>query len=132
MRWVLFALLMLATGVMLTGCGGTAAVDPQEIGDPARGQEIYTTGAGLLSIPCVNCHTLEEGGSEKYGPSLVGISAQAGERVSGLDAVEYLRQSIVEPSAYVVEGFDDNMEKFYSLLLSEEDIDHLVAFMLTQ
>jgi len=43
------------------------------------------------------------------GPSFQGISKRAGDRVPGLSAVEYLRQSIVDPSAYMVEGFVDIM-----------------------
>jgi hypothetical protein len=76
------------------------------------------------------CHSLD--GSADAGPSFQGISERAGERVPDLSAVEYLRQSIVDPSAYVVEGFDDIMPKGYRILLSEEDIDDLVALLLTQ
>jgi hypothetical protein len=49
-----------------------------------------------------------------------------------LAAVEYLRQSIVDPSAYMVEDFDNLMPGSYKLVLSEEEIDNLVAFLLTQ
>ncbi len=47
-----------------------------------------------------------------------------------LSAVEYLRQSIMDPGAYLVEGFEDKMPDITGL--SEEDIDDLVAFLLTQ
>jgi hypothetical protein len=46
---------------------------------------------------------------------MLGISERAGTRLAGLAAVEYLRQSILEPSAYVVEGFEDKM-KVYELV----------------
>jgi cytochrome c2 len=117
---------------MLLAACASKPVDPLTIGDPERGRDLYETGAGILSTQCIKCHTLEAGGSEQYGPSLVGIGERAGDRVRGMDTVEYLRESIVDPSAYVVDGFGDRMEKFYSALLSEEDIDNLVAFMLTQ
>ncbi len=55
-----------------------------------------------------------------------------GDRVLGLSAVEYLRQSIADPSAYAVEGFGDNMPKSFVILLSEEDIDGPIAFLLRQ
>ena len=49
------------------------------------------------------------------------------DRVPGLSAEEYLRQSIVDPSAYVVEGeWSREMVGGYRYTLSEEDIDHLV------
>ena len=49
-----------------------------------------------------------------------------------MSAEEYLRESIVDPAAYSVEGFADSMPKGLRILLSEEDIDNLVAFLLTQ
>jgi cytochrome c2 len=88
--------------------------------------------AEKMSILCQNCHSLEGGGSEVYGPSPAGISAVAGTRVRGLDTVEHLRESILDPSAYIVDGFEDTMEKFYSLLLTEDDVNNLIAFMLTE
>ena len=49
----------------------------------------------------------------------------------GLSAEEYLRESIVDPAAYIVEGYLGIMQS-YKFLLSEEDIDNLIAFILTQ
>ncbi len=77
------------------------------------------------------CHSLD--GSVGPGPPFQGISGRAGDRLPELSAVEYLGQSIVDPSAYVVEGFSDEaMPKNYRILMGEEDIDDLVAFLLTQ
>ncbi len=50
----------------------------------------------------------------------------------GLSAEEYLRESIVDPGAFVAEGYSDAMPKGFKILLSEEDIDSLVVFLLTQ
>ena len=63
---------------------------------------------------------------------MLGLSDRAGERVPDLSAVDYLRQSIVDPRAYVVEGFLNNMPTSLQYILIEEDIDALVAFMLMQ
>jgi cytochrome c oxidase subunit 2 len=67
----------------------------------------------------------------RKGPSWQGISGRAGDRVPGLSAEEYLRESIVDPKAYIVEGYVGLMQS-YKFLLSEEDVDGLVAFILTQ
>ena len=118
---------------MLAACGGGSTIDPLEIGDPERGREIFETGGGVISGNCAGCYRMDGSvGAPPQGPSLQGISERAGDRVPELSAVEYLRQSIVDPSAFLVEGFDDNMAKGFGILLSEEDIDDLVAFMLTQ
>ena len=42
------------------------------------------------------------------------------------------RESIEDPAAFIVEGYSDLMPKGFKILLSEEDIDGLVAFLLTQ
>ena len=68
----------------------------------------------------------------QIAPTWQGISGRAGDRVPGLSAEEYLQGSIVDPAAYIVEGYSDTMPKGFKLLLSEEDIDSLVAFLLTQ
>jgi cytochrome c553 len=103
-------------------------VDPLEIGDPARGQEIFETGADILGTPCRRCHESEVSDS----PSLEGVAERATSRVPGMLAEDYLRESILDPSAYVVEGYDDHMEKMYSLLLSDEDVNDIVAYLLTK
>jgi mono/diheme cytochrome c family protein len=104
-----------------------------EAGDPARGQVIFENGgaheAFEPSYYCVHCHSLD--GSDGDGPTLQGIAMAAGERVPGLTAEEYIRQSIMEPDAYVVEGYDHSMGRIFSKLLSEQEVHDLVAFLLT-
>jgi cytochrome c oxidase subunit 2 len=73
----------------------------------------------------------EQVGESRRAPTWQGISGIAGDRVPGLSAEEYLRESIVDPKAYIVEGYLGIMQSF-KFLLSEEDIDSLVAFLLTQ
>ena len=56
----------------------------------------------------------------------------AAERVPGLFAEEYIRQSLLDPHAYVVEGYDVSMSSYLEYLLSPEEIYNLVAFLLTR
>lgn len=130
--WLVCALAAVAL-LALAACGGGGEVesgpDVSDIGDPEVGREIYNTG-GASRVPCMTCHSLD--GTELVGPSLQGISERAGERVEGVDAVDYLHKSIVAPSAYVVEGYEDVMNKNYGEQLSDEDIDNVIAFLMTQ
>ncbi len=129
---------LLAVLLVVAACGdGQADTTAQAaaVGDPERGRQIWDDGGGVLSGGgCSECHSLD--GSEKVAssqaPTFQGISGQAGDRVPGLSAEEYLRESIVDPAAYIVEGYSDFMPKGFRILLSEEDIDNLVAFILTQ
>ena len=111
-----------------------AAVDPKEKGDPERGRAIFETGGEKYPENghfCIGCHSLD-GSEGKYGPSMKGISERAGERVPGLTAEAYLRQSILEPNATIVGDYPNKMGAIHAALLSYEEIEDLVAFMLTQ
>ena len=124
---------LLGLSLTLIGCGEadtstTSDVDVAEIGDPAEGRRLFQTG-GDTQIPCTSCHTLD--GTELVGPTMDGIAQRAATR-SDLSAVDYLRQSIAEPSAYVVEGYTDIMSKQYGEVLTAQEIDDLVAYLLTQ
>jgi cytochrome c oxidase subunit II len=110
-------------GILLAGCSSTndSAI--------ARGKELYQTG-GASAVPCATCHTLD--GSRLVGPSFKGISERAGETIPGLSAEDYIRQSIEEPSIHIVDGYQDSMYKQYGQVLNQDDIDGLVAFLMTQ
>ena len=57
---------------------------------------------------CLSCHTI---GSDEAGrfPDLGGIGARAGSRQEGISDVEYLAESLYDPNAYIVEGFNPGM-----------------------
>lgn len=79
---------------------------------------------------CTACHTVAgvPGATGQVGPELNGVATRAGTRVSGLSAVEYLRQSITTPDAFVVPNFSPVMP---ANLAQGADLDNLVAFLLT-
>lgn len=95
------------------------------------GRSLYLEGTLGTNTGCRICHSLDPG-VVLVGPSFDGIATRAATRVPGLSAEEYLRQSILDPKAYVVAGFPEGqMLQNFGELLNEEDIDNLVAFLLT-
>jgi cytochrome c5 len=73
------------------------------MGDAENGQIIFELGPeGVYEKTCTLCHRLTDLGA--YAPGFAGIAERATTRVADLSAEEYLRQSIVDPEAYVVEG----------------------------
>lgn len=99
------------------------------VGDMAVGEELYGTRL-LLRLACSSCHLLED---SPTAPTHAGLSAVAADRVDGMSAVDYLRQSIVDPGAFLVDGeWADPMPTEYSDVLSEDQINNLIAFLLTR
>jgi ferredoxin/mono/diheme cytochrome c family protein len=80
---------------------------------------------------CTVCHSLDPG-VRLVGPSLFGVAVLAGDRVSHLTAEGYLRESILAPDAYVVDGYPaGQMLDIYEETLTEDEIDALVAYLMT-
>lgn len=123
--------------LLLVACGGGESGDGGQAeavaGDAGRGATLFNQSSiGSASASgCMTCHSLEEGVT-LVGPSLAGVAGRASERVPELSAEEYLRQSIVEPNAYIVEGFSEGlMYQNYGRELTDQQIADLVAFLLT-
>ena len=130
---------ILAVIILLTACSPAAAVEPIVTGDPEKGREVYEN---RQRVRCTNCHTLDES-NIRGGPGLLGISDRAAERVPGMSAVDYLEQSLLEPNAYIVEGSEYEMKAYQVVnpdevdfmlpgMLTQEEFDDLIAFLLTQ
>lgn len=89
-----------------------------------------TAGERLFAQHCVACHTTS-GDTVIVGPALAGIAGRAEARLAGLDAHAYIEQSILEPSAYISEGFNDLMPKTFGHILSQGELDALVDYLMT-
>jgi hypothetical protein len=62
---------------------------------------------------------------------MLGLASRAGSMVDGLDARKYIEQSIIEPGAFLNEGFNNLMPATYVNSLSEDDLSALVEYLLT-
>ena len=101
------------------------------IPDPVAGEQLYYETASGVNAGCRICHSLEKD-EVIIGPSFYGIANRAGDRVPGLTAEEYLHQSIVEPNAFIVPGFPEGqMIQNFGKILTEEEINDLIAFLMT-
>jgi nitric oxide reductase subunit C len=79
---------------------------------------------------CATCHSLEPD-VVIVGPSLAGVATRAASRVSGMSAAAYLRDSILDPSAFVVPGFPDAMARNLGEVLDDQQINNILAFLET-
>lgn len=120
----------------LVACGGDSSPssdDSQAVaeGDATAGEGLYVQGLIGTQAGCPTCHSLEPG-MIGLGPSLATAGAEAGARVAGTFAAVYLRESILAPDVFVVEGFAGGiMPVTYGDELTEQQVADLVAFLLT-
>ncbi len=111
--------------------GDDEAVAEAPAGDPARGEELFNEFIADVSFACATCHNADSE-DRLVGPGLLNVGERAATRVEGLSAEEYLHESIVDPSAFVVAGFPDNvMPKTYGDIFSEQDIQDIISYLLT-
>ncbi len=97
--------------------------DPDVI---ARGQMLFS------EVGCVGCHTVAGVSTAEVGPDLSQVASVAATRRPGLTAEEYLRESVLIPNAYFVEGFEQVARSaMCGGIVSEEQLDALVVFLLT-
>jgi mono/diheme cytochrome c family protein len=134
MKTAIFGTTILALAILAGGCATApepTATSPATAAD--RGREVYDriVEIGGQGEACSNCHRLDSG--QTSGPSFVGLAARAEGQSGDLSAEDYLRQSIIDPSASIVEGsFIFKMPEGYGDVLTTEEIDDLIAFMMTQ
>jgi len=99
---------------------------PDDIPLPKLGKKLYAQQG------CQGCHSLD--GSEGVGPSWKGLYGKTGHEMSDGTTViadeNYLRESILEPGAKIVQGYGNNMVSYAHL--SDREISGLIEFIKQQ
>jgi nitric oxide reductase subunit C len=122
-HWLLF----IAAFMLLSTCGGGSS---SSVTPAATLDLIAAEGMKVFNQDCAACHALTPD-TIIVGPSLAGVAGRAASRMLDLDAKQYLELSILKPEAYVVKGFSDMMPKDFGKKLTGEQLDALVAFLMT-
>ncbi len=119
------SILILLVVFAISACSAGASVPPTPTPDPmvVQGQQVF-------NARCATCHALVPD-TIIIGPSLAGVATRAETRVEGQTADEYIQLSILRPGDYVVEGFSNVMITNFAKELTNEDMNALVAFLLT-
>ena len=106
------------------------AASVEAIDNPAAtGQRI------MQNIGCFVCHTLD--GTKLVGPSFKGIWGMERDVVTGREKrkvlvdEEYIKKSIYDPNADVVDGFGKGLMLTYEGQLSEDDIGNIIEYLKT-
>jgi len=79
---------------------------------------------------CLGCHSTD--GTKLIGPSWKGLFGREETLADGTTVTvdeAYLKESILDPNAKIVQGFSPNMMPSYRDRLSGEEIEALIAFI---
>ena len=102
-----------------------------EIGSDMSPAELAAAGKDIFfgKGTCALCHTI--GAKGERCPDLAGVGSRAKTRVAGLPAQEYLAQSLYQPNAYVVDGYQPTMPVIDRppIGLTDREIVAVVAFL---
>jgi cytochrome c2 len=144
---LILSLLLVVAMLVLAACGGGAKPAPAGGSQPAAsGAGNVDNGKKLFNEPviasagspgCGTCHSLEKD-KTLVGPSLAGIATDGANTVKEADykgtaktAAEWLRESILNPNVDVPEGFKPDIMPKTLNKLSEQELNDLIAYLLT-
>jgi mono/diheme cytochrome c family protein len=121
MRKTLYLIVtLLIVSILLAACGGGESGGDANV---EAGKDLFSQSVIGSQAGCITCHSLSQG-EVIVGPSMAGIGSRG-------DAA-YIRESIVDPNAVLVDGFSaDTMPNVWAGELTEEQIDQLVDYLLT-
>jgi mono/diheme cytochrome c family protein len=120
-----------------TAVGGEQqAAQPTPTALPSDASPVDIGKAVYTASGCAGCHG-EPGGAGIVGPSITGIATRAGSTVPGLSAEDYIRESIVNPNAYIAPECPSGpcaanlMPQTFGQTLSPDELDGLIQYLLT-
>jgi nitric oxide reductase subunit C len=132
--------LLLLVVLVASGCAGVGQTGTPALphGDAERGRALFAQASIRNTAGCVTCHSLA-----RYkvivGPSLWGVSTRAGRIIqspsyqgTAKSAEQYLRESITKPNADIAPGFAHSVMPDWLTVLDEQEIQDLVAYLMTQ
>ncbi len=108
----------------------TTAVDPEVDETLTPAEQGYQV---LVKNGCNACHSSD--GSKLVGPSYLGAWGEMvevtidGEKTEVMADEEYIRTSIYDPNAAIVEGYNKGLMLSYEGLVSEEEVDLIIEYI---
>jgi mono/diheme cytochrome c family protein len=134
----LFALLVMgAYTYVANSIPQIQSVPQQELsleGGNVTADQLVKAGEGIFKGKgtCTVCHAIGQKGTR--APDLAGVGARAGTRKPGMSAKAYLIESLLDPAAYLVEGYPAIMPRVDRppIGLNRSELWALVAFLESQ
>jgi cytochrome c len=124
------AFLVLTLSLALTACGPSGGAPPSgggTAGNADRGKTLFT------EKQCITCHKVPgiAAATGVIGPDLAGIGTRAATQKPNTSAEAYLRESILEPNAFVPPGQQSPSLMVPPVPVNAAEATDLAAFLLT-
>jgi cytochrome c551/c552 len=115
-----------ATQGTTTAAATTTTATPTSGGNAAAGKTVFASNG------CASCHTFQPAGaSGTIGPDL-DSAPTADAQKAGMSLAAFVKQSIVDPNAYVPSGYSKGiMPQSFGSSLSKTQLADLVAFIVS-
>ncbi len=126
--------------LILTACGATSQPTVETTSDSAPSSASQSRGeALLLENGCIACHATEEGpNATDIGPVWKGLMERSAQIIESdsytgeaTTVEEYIRESILKPEVYVVDGYLQIMPNTYQHSISEDDLNEIINYLQT-
>ncbi|HRA00408.1 MAG TPA: c-type cytochrome [Thermoflexales bacterium] len=134
MRGISFFAAFLVLLMALAACGKPALVGNAENGKKIYYGDVVLQGSRGELFACIRCHPVNPGEKPNYpvGVNMAHIALRAGVTVKDKTAEEYLRESILNPDAFLAGNFQDGlMSREYAKALTPQQVEDLVAYLMT-
>jgi cytochrome c551/c552 len=100
-------------------------------GNVARGKKLFETFQDKAGYACVTCHFVDKP-DRLIGPGLKAVAEWSAQNIKDQKPQDYIRASIVNPSAFIVPEYVDNlMPKVYKDIFNAGQIEDLVAYVMS-
>lgn len=123
-----YAVLAASTSNSITNVTVESGAYADEASAALIGAQALKGEALVEEFNCIACHVL---GDNRIAPRFQGLADRAGARRPALSAEQYLFESIVDPGAFLVEGYKNAMPANYARRLAREEIGHIIAYLMT-
>jgi len=107
--------------------------DTAQVAATSQAESPAATGKKIMqNIGCFACHTID--GTKLVGPSFKGIWGEEQNVVTGKETrqvkvdEDYIKRSIYDPNADVVEGYNKGLMLSYQGQLSEDDVNNIIEY----
>ncbi len=127
----LIVFVAIIAAVLSNSAPGSSEINAQSYADEVvaalKNADTLIGGDLVYELECDLCHLQGDG---SVSPLFFDLAEVAAERRPPLSAEQYLYEAILFPALHLVEGYSNSMPNNYQDRLSQQDVGHVIAYLL--